>query len=94
MIVFSFRNPIVVIITDGQENFSKNYTKEQIYERINYLQTHHGWKFIYLGANQDSFEVAKGLGINISKNYEYTPQGLDEAISSITDGISRSISLS
>ena len=53
---------IVCIITDGQENASKEYKLDQI-KALTSEAEGKGWKFIYLGANQDSFAVTQNLGI-------------------------------
>lgn len=52
---------ICVIVTDGLENASKEYTNEQIKKNIAHAEQH-GWSFIYMGANQDAFSVSANLG--------------------------------
>ena len=54
---------IVVIITDGMENASTEFTKAKVKELISDKQEKAGWDFIYLGANIDAVQVAGGLGI-------------------------------
>lgn len=54
---------VFVIITDGQENSSKEYTKRQIKEMIRHQQDVYKWQFTYLGANQNAFVEAQGMGI-------------------------------
>lgn len=54
---------IVVIITDGAENASREFTREKVKELTKKAQDS-SWSFIYLGANQDSFDVAHSYGIN------------------------------
>jgi hypothetical protein len=54
---------VFVIVTDGQENSSHEFTKSQIKKMIEHQQSAYGWKFIFLGANQDAFTEAQGLGI-------------------------------
>lgn len=53
---------IVGVMTDGQENSSKQYKRAQIREMVQECQKY-GWEFIYLGANQDAFAEAGGMGI-------------------------------
>lgn len=62
---------LFVILTDGQENSSKEYKKDQIKLMIEHQQSHYNWKFIFLGANQDSFAEAGALGIqkNATANF-------------------------
>ncbi len=52
---------LVVIFTDGHENASKTDGRT-INRRIGRLRDR-GWTFVFLGANQDAFDVAHGLGM-------------------------------
>jgi Mg-chelatase subunit ChlD len=61
---------IVVIITDGEENASREFSRTQIQTMIKHAEDH-GWSFVYLGANQDAFSVAQHLGINTSSARNY-----------------------
>ena len=54
---------VVVIITDGQENASKEFSRTKIKEMISHQQSAYKWQFTYLGANQDAFAEAGSLGI-------------------------------
>ncbi len=57
---------IVVIMTDGQENSSREFNREQIRKMVEHQQSKYNWRFIYLGANQDAFAEAQGMGIPLS----------------------------
>jgi len=57
---------MVVIITDGEENSSRNYTSDTIKAMIN-TQTKLGWEFIFLGANIDAVKTAANFGIDPSR---------------------------
>jgi hypothetical protein len=54
---------IFVIITDGQENCSKDFNKTKIQEMIGHQSEKYKWEFVYLGANQNAFHEAQGIGI-------------------------------
>lgn len=54
---------ILVILTDGQENSSREFSKAQVQEMIQHQQDVYKWQFVYLGANQDAFAEAANLGI-------------------------------
>lgn len=72
---------IFVVLTDGQENASKEFSKKQILDMIKHQQEKHKWEFIYLGANQDSFAEAGSIGFathNIG-NFVATGQGVRAA---------------
>ena len=54
---------VFVIVTDGQENSSKEFSKARIKEMIDEQQKKYNWQFTFLGANQDAFAEAGGIGI-------------------------------
>ncbi len=56
-------NVICVVITDGLENSSKEFKKDQIQKMIKLAEEKHQWKFVYLGANQDAFAVGENMGV-------------------------------
>ena len=78
---------VVVITTDGLENASHRYSLEQIKALIEHEQEKHGWEFLFLGANIDAVETARGIGISPARaaNFVTDEQGIDlsfEAVSS------------
>ena len=52
---------IVCIVTDGEENSSRHWTREGVLELIARLKRH-GWTFIFMAANQDAIQTGAGLG--------------------------------
>lgn len=57
------KNPVLfVIMTDGYENASVEYSKETISKMIK-EKTEAGWTFVYLGADHDSWLQAESFGI-------------------------------
>jgi Mg-chelatase subunit ChlD len=54
---------LVIIITDGMENVSKEFTKFDIKRMIEHQEKHYSWKFIFLGENVDAFTEAGAMGI-------------------------------
>lgn len=68
---------LVVIMTDGEENSSREYTNEAIKKATEDLIATQKWQFIYLGANQDAFSVASRIGINTSNSLSFTTDSLD-----------------
>lgn len=65
---------VVTIITDGLENASKEYTGSAVKQLVERLKGK-GWTFTYMGANQDSVEVAFNLSIRNARNFDYSDQG-------------------
>lgn len=66
---------VVTIITDGLENASKEYTGSAVKQLVEELKME-GWTFTYMGANQNSVEVAFNLSIRNSRNFIAVPQGM------------------
>ena len=62
---------VVIIATDGQENSSREYSRAEIREMIGHQQDRYGWKFTYLGANQDAFAEAASIGITRDSTLAY-----------------------
>ena len=53
---------VVMIITDGEENESKEWTKARVQALVKERETA-GWKVLYLGANVDAFAEAGQVGV-------------------------------
>ena len=70
---------IFVIITDGEENSSREYTAEYLKRLIKNEQDKYGWEFIFLGANIDAIETAENYGIRKDRSYDFVAdsQGID-----------------
>lgn len=62
---------ILVIVTDGQENASREYSKQKIKEMIKARQDSGKWAIIYLGANVDAFAEASSMGIQAANTAGY-----------------------
>ena len=65
------RPKVVVIITDGYENYSQTYSTTDTRERIEYAEENLGWKFIFLGANIDVFTSGKRISIGKERCVEF-----------------------
>jgi len=61
---FKAEKVIFIIITDGEENSSREYKQADIKKLITHQQEKHGWSFLFLGANIDAFAEAQSLGIH------------------------------
>jgi len=60
-----------VVITDGEENDSEEFTHDQLKERIKTQEETYNWKFEYMGANQVSAQVAHNLGMRHGRTMTY-----------------------
>ena len=76
----------VTIITDGLENASQEYSRVTVRDLIS-RQREKGWTFAYIGANQDSVEVAREINIKNALNYEATPEGTNRMIDELVESM-------
>jgi Mg-chelatase subunit ChlD len=72
---------LFVIMTDGMENASVEFSKSQIKNMIE----NHTWEFIFIGANIDSYSEAGRIGIKKSRtaNYCKSRRGIEDAYLSV-----------
>lgn len=92
---------VFVIVTDGQENSSHEFTKSQIKEMIEKQQTEFSWQFTFLGANQDAFAEAAGMGISAISTMTYSPNKTDAVfyaasrnVGSMRENVSKGVTVS
>ena len=81
---------ICVIITDGHENSSKEFVYDKIKDMISEQQTKYSWKFVFIGSDVNSMQVANGLGIckGNTLNFSNNSQGTKGMYTSLSRGIS------
>lgn len=77
---------IVAIVTDGDENNSKEHTHAQIAEMIKHQTDKYSWKFVFLAAGMDAKEVATGLNIGSQNAFQFdaTPKGVATSYEGMT----------
>jgi uncharacterized protein YegL len=63
---------LVLIVSDGEENASKEYNSSKIAEMIKTRQETKKWTVSYLGANQDLTIVQQTLGLSAGNYFKYT----------------------
>lgn len=71
---------LFVVYTDGQENESRKFTKEQIKNMIEHQNGKYNWQFMYLGANQDAFAEARAMGIPSFSTYDFSAANICAAM--------------
>lgn len=60
-----------VIITDGMENASREFSSDEVKKMIETHKKNDGWEFLFIGANIDAVETAKGFGIDEECSVDY-----------------------
>lgn len=79
-----------VITTDGMENASRRYDSEKVKKMIERQKEKYGWEFLFLGANIDAVETARGFGISEDRavNYHSDSEGTQLNYEVLNDAIS------
>ena len=72
---------ILVILTDGEENASKEFTREKVARMIGHQREVYKWEFVFLGANQDA--VLTGNEYNIPSSASITYNANPVAMSNV-----------
>ncbi|BDV31269.1 vWA domain-containing protein [Microbacterium terricola] len=62
---------LVTIVTDGEENSSREYTAEMVTTMIEHQREVFDWDVSFLGANQDAVEAARKIGIQAEDAIDY-----------------------
>lgn len=78
---------IAVVLTDGKENASREFTQSMVKQMIEHQRDTYKWEFVFLAANQDAFASAQAIGVAHSMNFAPTGTGVRKAY----DSYSRSV---
>jgi hypothetical protein len=81
---------LFVTFTDGEENQSVEYSREQLFDLVK-KHEQEGWTFAYLGANQDSYAEGGHAGFSAAsiQNFKGDSQGSREAFASLSRSVSQ-----
>lgn len=80
---------LVVILTDGEENQSREYTKDDIQKYVKHQTDVYQWDFIFLGANMDAIQTgsAYGFGHGTSVNFAATAAGMSGTTHTLSEKV-------
>ncbi len=83
---------IFLIITDGEENASREFTvAAKIAEMVKHQTEKYNWTFTFLGGGSAAFSQGAAMGINPSNTYNYSANnvGTTNLYKSVSRGVSR-----
>jgi len=78
---------IVAIVTDGQENASREFTVAKVKKLIEEKQAL-GWNFVFLGADLNAITVAQSYGFDAKQAAHYESSNISGALQSIGKQVS------
>lgn len=76
---------VFCILTDGEENSSKEYTTTHVKDQIVHRQNNFNWEFVFLAANQDALKTGADYAFSPKStfNFEASAKGVQDAYSSM-----------
>lgn len=82
---------VFVIVTDGQENASREFNHAKVHEMITHQKEKYQWEFVFLGANQDAIKAAGNIGIQAANamTYAHNKAGTVAAFASTSNNLMR-----
>ena len=77
---------VLMILTDGFENSSREFSAQKINQMIGHQRNVYSWDFVFIGANQDAVLSAHQIGIDdkAALTYAHNAQGTLEAFASVS----------
>ena len=67
---------VFVILTDGQENASREFNLGMIHAMISHQSNVYKWQFLFLGANQDAIEAGGLMGVTAANAMTYAANAM------------------
>ena len=80
---------VFVIVTDGEENSSKEFKLAQIKQMIEHQRSAYNWQFSFLGADENAFDDGASMGIARVATAQYDPAQPQNAYMSASCAVAR-----
>lgn len=82
---------IFVVVTDGLENSSREWTRDKVFEAVRRQTEQYGWTFLFLAANQDAVATGESLGVraNCSVTYSQSSAGVGASYDALSQAVTR-----
>ena len=78
---------VMIILTDGMENASREFTYHNIAQTIKALEETEKWTFTFLGADIDAIHTSKMLNIREENVVSFNKSDMDNMMNDISDGM-------
>ena len=80
---------LIIIFTDGLENYSKEYNASQISDLIEQRTKDYNWTFTFMGSNQDSYKEGAKIHIHNDSvmNYQCDKNGIKHVFKELKKGV-------
>jgi len=91
---------VFMIVTDGEENDSHEYTRDQVKKMITEQKNKYGWQFSYFCTSENALYDGMRLGMDQSSVFRFTPSGMGvrgaygcagQSVCNYVSGVTRSV---
>lgn len=79
---------IVFILTDGDDNQSREYTKEGLDEIMKHQTEKYGWEFHYFGSSPKQNAVSQKMNYSSTRGFEASVKGVGDVFLTMSKSIS------
>lgn len=89
---FSKEHPekvILAILTDGQENASKEFTRKAVFDLIAEHREKYGWEVVFLAADQDACLAGQAIGVAAGNTYSYSSMDTASGFATYSSAVTR-----
>ena len=80
---------IVVVVTDGYENASREWSSDTVKALIKQQEDEWNWEFTFLGANIDAVAVGQQFGFNVGNSMTYDTAYAGSTMTSLSTNVTR-----
>ncbi len=80
---------IFIVVTDGMENASKEWTREQVRAKVEEQESVYKWTFVFLAANMDAVSVGGTYGLDVANTTNYAANS--DSVATLSAGLSASV---
>jgi hypothetical protein len=80
---------LIAILTDGMENSSVRFSKEEIFELISFRRAACNWQFLFMGAGSQTVQTGLSFGIQRSNivEFETNPEGIGKVMLALSNAV-------
>lgn len=79
-----YKKALVILITDGEDNSSETYKRQQIQDLVKFYKNTFNWHFILASTNQAMKKISEELGFNNSVISNLDQNNIEKMFSSIS----------
>jgi len=82
---------VILIMTDGQENSSREYTQSSVQDLIKKYKERDKWSFLFIGANIDTIATGGSMGVTLGNTMSYSgsDRGVKMAFANMSGSVSK-----